>query len=284
MTSMTGVDDVNQRRSSTRWRWIAALLLLLAGGGAGVWATLHFAMPAAPSTLAAATRPATVAAAPQPITVTPYAAVTPAEAGTITARMALLEERLGRITLTANAAAGNAGKAEALLVALAARRAVERGRSLGTMELQLERLFGDSQPVAVASIISAARMPISQGQLIARLDALQPRLLANAEGGLFERIGNGLSSLIVVRASDGTAARPEQRLARARAALLADDLPAAITEVEAMPGARNPAVMTWLNIARRRNDAARALDLVEAAAIVGPGGAAPAPVITPPAR
>jgi hypothetical protein len=283
MTNMTGVDDLSQRRSGARWRWIAALLLIAAGGAAGVWATLRFAVPDAPAIMATA-RPATVAAAPVAVAVTPYAAVTPAEAGTMAARMALLEERLGRITLTANAAAGNAGKAEALLVALAARRAVERGRSLGTMELQLERLFGDTQPLAVASIISAARMPISQGQLIARLETLQPRLLANSDGGLFDRIGRGLSALVTVRASNGTAGRPERRLARARAALLADDLPAAITEVEAMPGARNAAVLTWLNIARRRNDAARALDLVEAAAIVGPANTAPVTAPAPPAR
>ena len=62
-------------------------------------------------------------------------------------QVAELERRLARIDLQAAAAEGNTARAEALLVALATRRAVERGAPLGYLEQQLRQRFGAEAPL-----------------------------------------------------------------------------------------------------------------------------------------
>ena len=66
----------------------------------------------------------------------------------------------------------------------------------------------------------------------------------------------------------------------------------AIAEVESLPGHDDPMAAAWLTDARRYNDARRALDRIETAAILEPGqnrapdtaAAAPAPTPAPKAQ
>ena len=69
--------------------------------------------------------------------------------GGIDQRLAAAEQRLARLDLQAQAAAGNAARAEGLLIAFAARRALERGEELGFLADQLRLRFGDNWPNAV---------------------------------------------------------------------------------------------------------------------------------------
>ena len=106
------------------------------------------------------TRP--VAAMPQAGTPSPAIApnaMSASSAQMLDARVAALDERLTRITVEAQAASGNAARAEGLLIAFAARRALDNGGSLGYIEAQLRSRFGQAQPRAVATIINAAREP-----------------------------------------------------------------------------------------------------------------------------
>src|SRR3546814_16914803 len=80
-----------------------------------------------------------------------------------------------RSTLQAASASGNATRAEGLLIAFAARRALDRGLSLGYLEAQLRLRFGDDQPTAVKTIIDTARAPITLDQLRRELHALAPQ-------------------------------------------------------------------------------------------------------------
>src|SRR3546814_12596719 len=80
-----------------------------------------------------------------------------------------------RSTLQAASASGNATRAEGLLIAFAARRALDRGLSLGYLEAQLRLRFGDDQPNAVKTIIDTARDPITLEQLRSKLDPMAPQ-------------------------------------------------------------------------------------------------------------
>lgn len=262
-------------RSPWRLTSIALVLTLLLGGVGGGWLALSFfgtgaATPAAvPATVAAAPTAVRPALAAQPIAAAPP--LTAAESGAIAARVGLLEERLARITLAAESASGNAARAEALLIAFAARRAVERGFPLGSMEAQLRLRFGESQPNAVNSILSASANPLTTEQLRQELENLRSLLVIDAQAGWLTRIGNSLSALVVVRPADEPSSRPNRRFERALQAIDNGRVDEAINEVEAMPGRADPLVVAWLTRARRFNDARRALDLIETAAILEPG-------------
>ena len=273
-------------RSPWRVTLIALVLTLLLGVAAGGWAAMRWFAPAtaapaasrgpdgvSPSATMAGVRSA--ATAPPPGAAAGVAATalpaTAAETPMMSARIAVLEERLARISIAADSASGNAAKAEAILVAFAARRALDRGVGLGSMDAQLRLRFGETQPNAVDSILSAAANPITQEELVQRLDGVRALAIADGNGGWLTRIGDGLSSLVSIRRSDAPSADPTMRYDRAMRAVINGRVDQAIVEVEAMPGRNNQAVQYWLRDARRYYDARRALDLIETAALVEPG-------------
>jgi hypothetical protein len=262
------------RRSPWRLTAIAIILTLLIGVIGGGWLALRFLqdepLAATPQAAVLSPDPATPA---QPL-VTAQTAPSPVsaqDAGAIAARVSMLEERLARISLAADSASGNAARAEALLIAFAARRAIERGFPLGSMEAQLRLRFGETQPNAVNSILSASTNPITGEQLLARLDTLRPTLMVDESAGWLTRLARGIGSLVVVRSADQPSTRPSARFEAARRAVIAGRMDDAITQVEALPGHDDAMVAAWLTDARRYNDARRALDLIETAAILEPG-------------
>ncbi|MGL4313682.1 MAG: hypothetical protein ACRCSO_06790, partial [Sphingomonas sp.] len=235
-----------------------------------------YAVP--PAVVAAAPAVAAVTPAiPQPVlpalTPAPAAPLTATQEGTIATRLSLLEDRLARISVAADGASGNAAKAEAMLLALAARRALDRGLPLGVLEAPLRLRFGETQPVAVAAIIAAGRAPVTEDELAAQLVRLRSDLEAAPDAGVLDRLRNGIDSLVVIRPSDAPSPTAANRYGRAMLALERGRIDLAIVEVEAMPGATHPDVVAWLRTARLRNDASRALDLIESAAILEPGAA-----------
>lgn len=265
-------------RSPWRLTLVAVVLTLLLGAVGGGWLVLYYnerTLSAAGGTTQA-TPPAEgkvpVAAAPpvapRPLVTQP---MTSGDAATMTARVAQIEERLARLSLATESASGNAAKAEAILVAFAARRALDRGLPLGPMEAQLRVRFAETQPNAVESILSASARPVTQEELLQRLDAMRPVAMADETAGWLTRMGNSLSSLIVIRDADAPSSAPVRRFERAQRAVAGDRVDEAIGEVMALPGANNALVQQWLTDARRYNDARRALDLIETAAIIEPG-------------
>jgi len=95
--------------------------------------------------------------------------------GGLDSRVAAMEQRLTRLDLQAQAAAGNAARAEGLLITFATRRSLERGAPLGYLADQLRLRFGDGRPNAVQTVIDAAQDAVTLDQLIARLDARRRR-------------------------------------------------------------------------------------------------------------
>jgi hypothetical protein len=173
------------------------------------------------------------------------------------------------------------GNADSLLVAVAARRAIENGAQLGALADQLRQRFGSSQPQAVVTILQAVQTPISAASLRAELATLQPSLMtANAEASLWTRLSNELSQLFVLRRG-GEAALPTERWLRASAFAESGNFGPAIAEVAAMPGANSVPAQNWLRRARTMEQTLAALDRLERAALNAPPAAAEAPPPAP---
>lgn len=201
-------------------------------------------------------------------------------------RIAALEQKVDRINVASGDAGANASRAEGLLVAFAARRAVERGQSLGYIESELRQRFGSAMPRAVATIIEASSLHVTADKLRERLEVLEPALMS--ADGATPGFWSTLSNLFVVRPENAPSVDPTQRMARAKRALDIGRVDRAIVEVEQLPGAKR--ADAWLVLARRFNEAQKALDLIESAAIQDPrnlqdyGAPNPlAPAATPPA-
>lgn len=184
-------------------------------------------------------------------------------------QVASLETRLAQLASQADAAASNAARAEGMLIAFAARRAIDRGQPLGYLEGQLQLRFGNAQPNAVATIIEGAQNPVTIDLLRQQLEDLAPRLVSgSAKPGLWNRIENEMGSLFVIRATGTPPPMPEMRLDRARMHVNAGRIEAAMAEVRRMPG--SAMAKKWLEQAERHVAIQRALDLVETAAILDP--------------
>lgn len=193
----------------------------------------------------------------------------PTALGAVETRLALLEERMSRLDLKAEAATGNAARAEALLVAFAARRMIDRGEPLGYLENQLRLRFADAQPNAVQTVIDAAKKPVTLDQLVAQLVAASPALTsAPTDEDAWTRVKRELSSLVVIRRATTPSPAPQNRVERARLMLASGKVDEAIAEVQRLPGAGG--ARAWIDSARRYAEAQRALDLIETTAMLEP--------------
>ncbi|MEP5938458.1 MAG: hypothetical protein ABJ239_09035 [Erythrobacter sp.] len=188
--------------------------------------------------------------------------------GGIDQRLAAAEQRLARLDLQAQAAAGNAARAEGLLIAFATRRAIERGAELGYLADQLRLRFGDALPNAVRTIIGFSRDPVTLDQLLARLEGLGPQLSEGERRASWADFKRELGELFVVRREDTPSPQPELRLDRARLFLESGRITAAIAEVQNLPGAAK--AEGWIADAERFAGAMQALDLVETSAVLEP--------------
>lgn len=192
--------------------------------------------------------------------------------GGIDQRLIAAEQRVTQLELQAQAAAGNAARAEGLLIAFATRRAVERGAELGYLRDQLRLRFSDQWPNAVNTIINFSRSdpPIRLDTLTARLDGLGPQLVEQNEGWSWSRFTNEVSELFVIRRESTPSPQPELRLARARIALEQGRYQNAIDEISGMPGAE--LAQAWITDAERFRDAMMALEVIETAAVLDQSG------------
>lgn len=187
----------------------------------------------------------------------------------IARRVAALEQRLGQVGGEARMASSDAGRAEGLLVAFAARRALDRGVSLGFLEALLRQRFGESQPQAVGMIIAAAREPVTLQELQDGLQQIGPQLTgAGPDQSWWDAFMAELGSLITVRRENTPSPEPAERLRRATRRLEAGQAEVALAEVLRMPGREHG--RDWIMRAQRYVAARRALDAIETAALVEP--------------
>jgi hypothetical protein len=266
---MSGFPPIETRAAGPR-RGLTLLLLLLAfaaGVGAAAWAGRRlgwFASPAPVVATAPAPRPAPVAALPP----APDALTLATREETLAGELAGLEARTAAVRADADQAGRQAARAEALLLAFAARRAVERGGGLGWLEGELRARFGASEAPAVAAVVDAARRPVTLDDLRLQLDALAPELASGSlAGGWWRSVRRELAQLVVLRRAGQPSPLAADRLQRARRLLDAGRVEAAYAEVAQLPGAASAG--GWADAARRYVRATRALDRLEGAALAG---------------
>lgn len=257
-------------REGLSWgsRLLIALALMLAGAAAAAWALAHY--DSAARFLGVAPQPQAVVEQPQPI-LAPARLVPRAEQAPRASdeRIAELEARLNRVETAAQRVEGSAGRADGLLVAFAARRAIDRGVELGYLEPLLVERFGPTHPGAVGIIVSGARSPVRLSELIAEYRQLGPQLRSPApDEGWWAEFRKELGSLISVRRADRPSTRPEARYRRAVEHLSDGEVDAALAETMRLPGAGRAAV-EWAAKARRYLAVQRALDEIETAALLG---------------
>jgi hypothetical protein len=249
---------------SARIAW--ALLLIVAGAALAIWGLSRWEQGArffgiAPSPPAQTVLPPQPAPSPPPA---PQESLGAADA----ARIAALESRLGAIESQTQAAAGSVGRADALLVAFAARRAIDRGVALGYLEPLLVQRFGGAHQAAVATIVTASRDPVQLDSLTADYVALGPALRGGGpEEGWWDSFRRELGTIVSVHRADTPSPLPQARYDRALARLEAGSVDQALAETMRMPGAA--AADKWIARARRYIAAHRALDEIESAALLG---------------
>ena len=185
----------------------------------------------------------------------------------LAAQLTSLEARTAEVSADANAARGQAARAEGLLIAFAARRALDRGLGLGYIEEQLRTRFGGIEPRAVITIIQASRTPVTLEDLRQGLDARAPDISTVRTENWWDSLRREVSNLVVLRKTGTPSPLPSDRLARAKRLLEGGQVEAALAEVERLPGAGDAG--NWLVAAHRYVDSRRALDLIENAAILG---------------
>ena len=275
------MDDIySQRRArpSTRPVLIALLVAFVLGGalaGYGVyryegWSGGRVAEPA--PTLAARSA-AMLPPGPAPSATTSEAAQQAVQrveeqTGGLDQRLAAAEQRIARLDLQAQAASGNAARAEGLLIAFSARRAIDRGNELGFLADQLRLRFGDAMPNAVQTVVAFGQKPVTIDQLMAGFDGLAPELSASNRRLSWSQITRELGQLFVVRRETTPSPQPRLRLERARLFLQSGRVTEAIAEVRNLPGAASAG--GWIRDARRYAEAHNALDLIETAAVLEP--------------
>lgn len=261
--------------TSTRWtaRIAWALLLLVAGATLAVWSLSRWQSGA--RFLGVAPTPALTA---QPLTLQPLAATVPtasasdADAG---ARLAAVEGRLASVEDAIHRADRSAGRADALLVAFAARRAIDRGVALGYLEPMLVDRFSGGHETAVATLLTAARQPVTLAQLADRYQQLGPTLRSAApDQGLLSRIGQELGSMVELRRASVPSGLPSARYDQALQRLQQGEVDVALAQTMRLPAA--PRAADWVEAARRYVSAHRALDELESAALIGPSAQGPA--------
>ena len=262
-------------RRGTGWgtRLLVGLVLVLVGAAAAVWALAHYQPAArflgiAPAAQAPATpRPVALSSAP----FNQAAPLPPAQPSN--AQIATLESRLARVENATQRAEGSAGRADALVVAFAARRAIDRGVALGYLEKLLVERFAARHPSAVATIISASHRPVRLNDLIAEYETLAPDLRRGGPNdSWWTNLQRSFGTLIEVHRASSPATNPDARYNRAMQRLSSGDVDQALAETMRLPGAGNAG--PWVDKARRYVAVHRALDEIESAALM-PG---PAPV------
>lgn len=251
-------------------RLLIAFALILAGAAAATWGLAR--SDEAARLLGVATAPAPT---PKVVPVAVSGASRPSGAAAAEAlpsrpeqlRIAELERRLSEVENATERVEGSAGRADNLLIAAAARRAIDRGVALGYLEKLLVERFGQRHRAAVATIVTGARRPVRLNDLVAGYEALGRDLRRGGpETGWWPALKRELGSIVEVHSSKRPPLAPDARYDRALSRLQSGDVDEALAETMRMPGAARASA--WVAEARRYIAVHRALDEVESSALM----------------
>ena len=253
-------------------RLLVALVLVLAGAAAATWGLARYQPAARVLGVVPAQPPERLI--PKPVVLNPAPAATPASAPDPAQqqRIASLENRLAAVEHATARAEGSAGRADALVVAFAARRAIDRGVALGYLENLLVDRFGPGHRAAVATIITASHQPVRLDDLVSEYDTLGPELRRGGpQASWWTNFKREMGSLVELHSTARPAANPEARYERAAQRLATGNVDEALAETMRLPGDSRGG--DWIAKARRYILAHRALDEIESAALLPPPNA-----------
>jgi len=263
--------DERDLPAGTRRRWrligpaVAVLLAFVGGCIATAYAVHRWTQ------VAEIVQPKLAPQAPVKVVAPPASPIAPALAK-LAERLDVLDDRVAAIDDQAREANGNADRAEALLVAFAARRVVDRGQPLGYLETMLRNHFGGVDPQAVAMTIAGAQRPVTLALLQQTFSQLAPSLVASPpQQSWWTGFRREMGSLFVIRRAATPSMLPDDRRDRARTALDHGQVELALMEVTRLPGAH--AAKDWVASARRYVLVHNALDRIETAALLAPSNA-----------
>jgi hypothetical protein len=250
-------------------RLLIAFVLIIAGAAAATWG-LARSQPAArflgilPAQRPVPQPPKLLVANPQP---QQSPSAPPAQSQAQAQQIADLEQRLARVESATEHAEGSAGRADALVIAFAARRAIDRGVALGYLENLLVDRFGAQHQAAVATIVTESHQPVRLDDLVNEYDSLGPELRSGGpEESWWSGVKREFGSLVEIHSVDRPAADPDARYRHAREELAGGNVDQALAETMRLPGAARAG--DWVAKARRYIAAHRALDVVESAALL----------------
>jgi hypothetical protein len=261
---------------------LSSLLVPLLAFAAGIaamgwllvkWSSAAHFLGVAPEPAPAQPQPTTVsvepAPAPAPENLVPPDSQHPMVDPETVRRINVMEQRLAQLDFQSRSAAGNADRAEALLVAFAARRALDRGVSLGYLETLLRQRFAGTQPQAVGTIIASAQNPVTLEQLQDELVDVAPKLMGGGpDQSWLQALRTELAGMIIVRKAGTPSPLPSERIRRARRSLESGQVTVALAELLRLPARNNAS--EWIAKARRYIVARQALDVIETAALLEP--------------
>lgn len=255
-------------------RLLIGLVLVIVGAGAAAWGLAHYPPAARLVGITPALQPQ--AATPRPVAMKPpeqQVAPDIQPNSQQATQIADLESRLRRVENATQRAEGFAGRADALVVAFAARRAIDRGVALGFLEPLLIDRFSEQHQRAVATVITASHQPVRLNDLIAEYETLGAVLRGpGPQDSWWTNFKRELGTVIAIRRADRPSANPDARYQRALERLSSGDVDQALAETMRLPGAGR--ATDWTDKARRYIAAHRALDEIESAALLtGPNPA-----------
>jgi len=244
-------------------RLLVGLVLILVGAAAATWGLARY-QPAARFLGVTTPPPSAPAASAQRVLAPAQQQAPPVQ----NAQVTQLQQRLSRVENATQRAEGFAGRADALVVAFAARRAIDRGVALGYLENLLVDRFGEQHQGAVATIVTNSHQPVRLNDLIAEYEAMGPTLRAGGpEESWWTGFRREFGSLIEVHRADRPSINSDARYNRAMLRLSSGDVDQALAETMRLPGAGSAG--DWTNKARRYIAVHRALDEIESAALLG---------------
>ena len=264
---------MNGTRTGMGWgaRLLVALVLVIVGAAAATWGLAHYQPAARMLGVVPAQQPPAMLT-PKPVVMNPQPAApapasAPAQDPAQQQRMASLETRLTAVETATQRAEGSAGRADALVVAFAARRAIDRGVALGYLENLLVDRFGAQHRAAVATIVTASHQPVRLDDLISEYDGLGPELRSGGpQDSWWTNFKREMGSMVELHSASRPAANPQARYERASTRLASGNVDEALAETMRLPGASRAG--DWIAKARRYIAAHRALDEIESAALL----------------
>ncbi len=175
-----------------------------------------------------------------------------------------------RVEGAVTGAAQDAQTAQSVMLAAAARRAIETGQALGPLEPPLRARFGQSYAGPVEALVAASARPVTLTRLQQDFDRIEGALASEpaAASDWWTSFKSAIDSIVSVRRAGESHVDPAAQTALAAQRLANGDVAGAAAIMARLPA--SPTATGWLADARRYRAAQAAIAQIEAAALAPP--------------